>query len=319
MSEASEFMERMEHAGHSGHGHGDDHSKAGPGKQIGITMAMLGVMLALCAALVGAHRTDLIKTTVEQSNKWGIYQAETMKFRIIEGDLEMLKALTPKASEREELKADLLKHGRPNGTADDEDTAEIKGLIAESTDDMARLLTPDQKEEDRFTKLAREYEDDVKEAKEDAEAYDEAIEGHQGAAEWYERAQLLAEVGIVVASIALLMSSKKIWLVAVVLGLAGGGIIGFTFVKTRKQLIEAEEKIEKALKDEGNIEKQEEEEDQADEKAAEADEAAASAAEKKPEAKAPEESASTKPSAASSDKKGAPEGGAGKPEGAKPK
>ena len=262
MSEASDFLEHMEHAGHGGHGH-DEHGggapHAGPGKQIGITMAMLGVMLALCAALVGSHRTELIKTTIEQANEWGVYQSETMKFRIIEGDVEMLKALTPKESEREELKADLLQHAKPNGAKDDEDTLEIKTLIAESTDDMARLLTPDEKEIHEFEKLARRYEADVTDAKEDAESYDPAIEAHEGAAEWYERAQLLAEIGIVIASIALLMSSKKIWAVAVVLGICGGSIIGWTFVKTRGQLATAEKKIADEQAEGAKIEKDDEE------------------------------------------------------------
>ena len=92
MSEAIELLEHMEKAGHGGgHGHGD--GKAGPQKAIGVTMALLGVMLALCAALVGSARTQLIKTTVEQSNKWGVYQSESTKFRVIEADVEMLHAL----------------------------------------------------------------------------------------------------------------------------------------------------------------------------------------------------------------------------------
>src|SRR5215472_17834015 len=47
MGEATELLEKMEEAGHGGHGHdGEGHGKPGPGKQIGITMAILGVMLA---------------------------------------------------------------------------------------------------------------------------------------------------------------------------------------------------------------------------------------------------------------------------------
>ena len=43
--------------------------------------------------LVGSQRTELIKTMVEQSNKWGIYQAESTKFRVIEADGEILHAI----------------------------------------------------------------------------------------------------------------------------------------------------------------------------------------------------------------------------------
>src|SRR5690348_12401874 len=123
MSEASELLEHMEHVGHSGGGHGHD-NKGGPGKLIGVTMAVLGVLLALCAAMVGSERTELIRTMVEQSTKWGIYQSETTKFRVIEGDLEVLKALTPSKEEAAQLDETLRNKRASSGKADDEDTAE---------------------------------------------------------------------------------------------------------------------------------------------------------------------------------------------------
>src|SRR6266567_2799671 len=97
MSEATELLEKMEEA--AGHGHGGHGGHGGSGKMIGITMAILGVMLAFCAAMVGSERTELIRATVEQSNKWGIYQAETTKYRVMEADYEMLHALTPNKAE----------------------------------------------------------------------------------------------------------------------------------------------------------------------------------------------------------------------------
>src|SRR4051812_24800203 len=104
MSGATELLEHMEHAAHSGggghgHGGGDHGGKPGPGKQIGVTMAILGVMLALCAAMVGSQRTELIRAMVEQSERFGLYQAESMKFRVVEADIEMLKAISPKPEE----------------------------------------------------------------------------------------------------------------------------------------------------------------------------------------------------------------------------
>src|SRR5262245_56092256 len=89
MSGAHEMLEKMEHAGHAGHAEG---GHGGPGKMIGITMALLGVMLAFCAAMVGSARTELIRATVEQANLWSIYQAESTKYRVMEADYEMLHA-----------------------------------------------------------------------------------------------------------------------------------------------------------------------------------------------------------------------------------
>src|SRR5215813_7018975 len=129
MSEATELLEKMEEA--AGHGHG---GHGGPGKMIGITMAILGVMLAFCAAMVGSQRTELIKTMVEQSSKWGLYQSESMKFRVME--------------------------------ADDEDTAELKETIDLATRELAEILTPDKEDEDRFASIRDRYKHDMVEAKE---------------------------------------------------------------------------------------------------------------------------------------------------------
>ena len=47
-----EIVEHIEHAAHGGHG------GSGPARYIGITMALLGVMVAFCSAMVGAQRTE---------------------------------------------------------------------------------------------------------------------------------------------------------------------------------------------------------------------------------------------------------------------
>ena len=253
-----ELSEKIEHVAH-----GEHTSHKGSSRSIGITMAILGVMLAFSAAMVGAQRTDLVKTMVLQASKWGLYQAETTKFRVIEADLEMLKSLSPTKAEVAKMEATLREKRRVSGKSDDEDTAEIKDLIASSTEDMAQLVTPDPKEVVRFKKIANEYARDVKEAKEDAEAYDASIEVHQQAAEWYEWAQLAAEVGIVVASIALLLTNRLIWIASVCLGLVCGGTLGFTIVHTRSAEAAAEQKIRAAAENIQQIESVDETPDEA--------------------------------------------------------
>ena len=258
MSGAHEMLEKMEEAGHAGsggHGHG---ASGGPGKMIGITMAILGVMLAFCAAMVGSARTELIKSTIEQSNLWSIYQSESTKYRVMEADYEMLHALTPNKAEIKKFEEKLANVKRSGGKADDEDTAEIKEAIHVATVELAEVLTPDKEDEERIKALGQKYKHDMVEAKEDAEAYDEAIDAHHEASEWYERAQLCAEIGIVIASIALLMASRGVWVVSVIIGLAGGGIVGYTFTHTHKILKEAEKKIEEAKKRTAEIEKDDE-------------------------------------------------------------
>jgi hypothetical protein len=249
MSGATELLEQMEHAGHAGHGdHGHGGGDKGSGRAIGITMALLGVMLAFCAAMVGSERTELISTMVEQANKYGIYQSETTKFRVITGDLEILSALVPSQQEEAKLDETLRSKRSASGKADDEDTAEIKDLVASSIDDLADLLTPDQNDIKHFQKLAKVYENDVKEAKEDAEAYELSVKAHQRAAELYERAQLSAEIGIVIASVALLLASRKVWYVALVCGAIGASTIAYTAVTTHQLTGAAEDAITEAAK-----------------------------------------------------------------------
>jgi Domain of unknown function (DUF4337) len=267
LAEKIEHMSHGEHGGHGGHG-GHEPGKAS-GKHIGITMAVLGVMLALCSAMVGGQRTELVTTMVEQSNKFGLYQGETTKFRVVEADVEMLKSISPKPDEIKKVEATLRAKRAPSGKVDDEDTAELKDLIASSTEDMADLLTPDPEEVHRFQALARKYERDMKDAKEDAEAYDGAIEAHQEAAEWYEWAQLAAEVGIVVASIALLLSNRAIWIAAVALGVGCAGTLGFTFVHTRAAVERADAKIRAALENVVQLEADDDDDNPAEQKGAE--------------------------------------------------
>ena len=255
-----ELAEKIEHAHHHASGHPPTHD-AGPSKAIGITMAMLGVLLAFSAAMVGSQRTELIKSMVLQSNKFGLYQAETMKFRVLAADFELLKSLSPKKEEIAKIEQTLRTKRRASGAKDDEDTAELKDLIASSTEDMADLLTPDPAELTRFRRMAREYERDMHEAKEDAEAYDLSIEAHQEAAERYEWGQLAAEIGIVVASIALLLGSRKVWAVAIVLGAICSASLALTYVNTAHALSAASQKIDAAAKNVAVLETDDEQAD----------------------------------------------------------
>jgi hypothetical protein len=250
--------EIAEHLEHAAHGHGGHGGQGGVTKYIGITMALLGVMVALCSAMVGAERTELIKSMVEQSTRMGIYQTETMKFRAMHANSELLKALSPDQEEIKKIETTLRDKRRSNGKADDEDTAELKDLISSSVEDLADLLTPDHKVIVAFNKSAKGYERDVKEAKEDADAYDKMIEARQDGAEGYERALLAAEIGIVIASVALLLANRAVWAVSVVLALLCLGQTGLTYAHTRADVAAAEQKIEAAAKNVVELEKDDE-------------------------------------------------------------
>ncbi len=248
-----EIVEQIEHAAHGG-GHGG----SGAARYIGITMALLGVMVAFCSAMVGAQRTELIKAMVEQSTRMGTYQTETMKFRAMTANSELLKALSPAKDEIKKIETTLREKRAPGGKQDDEDTAELKDLISSSVEDLADLLTPDHEVVRDFAKVAKTYERDMKEAKEDADSYDKMIETRGEAAEGYERALLAAEIGIVIASVALLLGNRLVWGVSLILAITCVGTAGYTFSSSRHNVAEAQEKIRKASENVIQLEKDDE-------------------------------------------------------------
>ncbi|HEY2404590.1 MAG TPA: DUF4337 family protein [Polyangiaceae bacterium] len=270
-----EVVEHIEHAAHEGHGGGHGNVT----KYIGLTMALLGVMVAFCSALVGAQRTDLIQSLVEQSTRVGLYQTESMKFRAMEANSELLKALSPEPDEEKKIAETLRSKRGASGRKDDEDTAELKDLIASSVEDLADLLTPDHHVLTDFNNIAHRYERDMKEAKEDADSYDKMIEAHQEAAEGYEYGLLFAEIGIVVASVALLLSNRIVWTVSVVLGLSCIGVTSMTYVHTRHTVEEAALKIKQAA---DNVVQLEKDDDTPDDSAAPVGSGAPPAASAKP-------------------------------------
>src|ERR1700710_2866348 len=106
-----------------------------------------------------------------------------MKFRSMTANSELVKALAPAKDEIKKIETTLRDKRAPGGKKDDEDTAELKDLIASSVEDLADLLTPDHDVIQDFGRVAKTYERDMKEAKEDADSYDKMIEARGEAAE----------------------------------------------------------------------------------------------------------------------------------------
>src|SRR6267154_1286091 len=89
---AHQTLEHSEHISHAGHGGHDDHGGSKLGTYVGITMAILGVLLAFCAAKVGGERTELVQTLVEQSKAHAQYHAQDVKHRVAVIALQQLHA-----------------------------------------------------------------------------------------------------------------------------------------------------------------------------------------------------------------------------------
>jgi hypothetical protein len=240
-----ELLEHMEHVSHAGHGGGEGHGPAGgasTAKHIGISMACLGVLLAFCSALVGGTRTELVKTMVEQTTAQAKYQAQSIKYRVVVTQLQALVAGVPRPAELAAADASLakLEQDAASGATPSASSAGLRVATRQIVD----LLAPSKESLVASAALVHKYRLERDAASEWIESFDPAIRAHTEAGEHYEWAQLCAEVGIVVASIALLFASRKVWAVALVLGASAIGILGWTYATTHEELAHAEHRIE---------------------------------------------------------------------------
>src|SRR5882724_8103406 len=165
MSGAHEKLERAEHAAHNHGGH----------KLFGVTMGLIGVLIAFTAAMVGSERNELTRAMIEQTQAHADFTSASTKFRLIMLELEKQRARVAAARDA------------PGGWSPVE----------------------------RFIELAADYSEERNLSKSWADRYGPLVESHFEAAEGYEKGQLIAEIGIVLASLAVLLASRSAWVVSV--------------------------------------------------------------------------------------------------------
>lgn len=245
--EVAEHIEHAAHEGHEGHGdgHGDPQNKS-LGKYVGLTMAVLGVLLAFASALTGGAKTNVIAAMVEQTDTSNRYQTVANKYRLIASQLEDLKAFMvtdPEAAKKVSDDLDKLEKASahsPNATTlhfvrmEFED---LKNAVIPATDDIVHLA-----------KQTRAYKTEREAVKEWAESYDDKIEAYQESAEHFEMAQLAAEIGVVIASIALLLHNRAAWMISMGLGVISLSVVALTYVGTNAKLSSAQKKIDESKK-----------------------------------------------------------------------
>lgn len=203
MAGAHEAMELGEKAAHAAHGGGDK-----LGMWIGVSMAILGVLLAVCSAFVGSERTQLLSKMIEEEHAHAKYQAQDVKHRMAFLTLSQAHALAFGSDPGKVNKADVL-------------------VMANTVD--------------------RYLEESVL-AKEATQSYQKVVHLHMEAQEGYEHGLLAAEIGIVIASIALMLRRRSVWLVAVAMGILSTGLAATTYLHSGKEMRESLDKIAEATK-----------------------------------------------------------------------
>jgi len=175
-------------------------------KHVGLTIALIGVLIALCASMAGSEHNELTRTMTEQTQANSDYSGSSTKFRMVMVELEKLR------------------HEASLGSLD-------AGFVPE----LKRLL-----------RLHLDYSRERDFAKDCVDSFQPAVEAHFDATQGYDHAQLFAEIGIVVASLAVLLSNRTAWIISIVLGVICIGVLTSTFLKTRHSLGQAVDHIRQA-------------------------------------------------------------------------
>ena len=77
MPGAHEKLERAEHATHAG-GHGGDSNRL-----FGVTMALIGVLIAVCSAKVGSERNEFTRAMIKQTQAHAKETSASTKLRLV--------------------------------------------------------------------------------------------------------------------------------------------------------------------------------------------------------------------------------------------
>jgi len=212
MSGAHEAMEHAEHTEHAGHG-------GTLGKYIGITMALITVLIAFCTAVIGTVHNELMKAMIQQADANSFFSSASTKFRIVMDELEHLR------SQAKSVQSPAL--------AD----AGAKEQVATSSVDPVLLH--------RFLQVYLDYTKERKYTKEWSDSFDPLIDAQFDATEGYETAQFIAEVAIVFAALAIVLGSRAVWIFSIVVALLCVGQLGKTWINTAHQINVAHEAVEK--------------------------------------------------------------------------
>ena len=234
MSAAHEIAEELEPPTRGGHGADNT------GKYIGLTMAILGVLLAFSSAMVGSERTELTKTMVEQTNAFNEYQAASTKYRVLLGAMQQLYAQTPMRTHA----TDALEHLDRIAVAPEQQA--MANLQKAAMKESMTMLQPRRSEVEGYLDNVARYSAERDAAKAWAESFDEEVHTHFEGSERFEKGQLLAEIGIVIASIALLLHNRPAWYVSIASAVACVGIVGGAWMSGRHHMVAAEEKVHHA-------------------------------------------------------------------------
>jgi hypothetical protein len=202
-----EAMDHSEHIHHAEH-ETESHKFS---KFMGVTIAIIGVLIALNGDLESNQKDDFIRGMIDQSRVHSNYAGYSVKYRMIMLEMEKARmAISPASG----------------------------GTLADSKKSPIEL--------NRLLGLYSYYSKERKLAREWSESYDALINAHFDAASGYDKAALLAEVGIVLASLGILFSSRIAWFASIVLTVLCLGQASLTWINSKNAIRSAAAVVTKA-------------------------------------------------------------------------
>jgi hypothetical protein len=171
------------------------HSTKTEAKFIGLLISVLALFLAVSEMVGKAAQTHGLALNIEASDTWNFYQAKTIRQTVLRASLESAKLANP----------------TPN--------ADVQKQFSAWQANIDRLESEPEKAEGRKELLAK--------AKEIEHRRDEAFEKYHA----YEVASLIMQLGIVLASVALLSSAIIFAYAAGALGVLGLAVLVSAYVK----------------------------------------------------------------------------------------
>lgn len=165
----------------------------------GITITAMSVLLAVCGAKVGTERAELTRALLEQSRAQAEFHAQDVKHRVAVSALQQVRATLADGSPDAVRKREVLRLA-----------GSVERYLGES-------------------RLARTW----------SSSFDGLVDARLRGQEGFEAAQLSIGLVLVLASMALVMRRRALWVTAVALGLAAVAFMGLTDSRTSRRVHEA--------------------------------------------------------------------------------
>jgi hypothetical protein len=155
------------------------------------TTAVLAVLAAVSSGQYANQFSRTILAQAEASDQWSYYQAKSIKGHIVTEQARLLKGLA---------------------------------LTMPSAADQLDKMRGENEA------AAKKYDRDMAEVRAKAEKLEDTKSLHQKQGNWFQGAFIILQAGVVLCTVAASSKRRELWILAIILGVAGLAVVGYGFV-----------------------------------------------------------------------------------------